>query len=343
MLFVSSLFLHLSFDQVSRVSDAVSIGQQLSLMCIGQDVRGNIKLSLKATLPRPRADTNNVVEGSVPSVKEPNIWASVEEFSNEQENQNSTSEELSGSKNEMSGVNPSTSSIPSILIKSAAECDEEEKSAALSQNLKRTTSSAGASKSKCKSKNSPPEDHANDSPFSNSGLFSTKNVKKSKRVLQKEGDTESKSSQDGDTTNGLADKEDEVGAPITAKKMKIGKKLTAKVYEIRTHGLVLDLGGGLRGMYRFEVRVVIFLNICSSLIPFYIFISSNFTLQCISLLQFSHSFWTPKSPLLSLLAWLQIYYSAKPYLCILLSSYMSTCLVSLADPIHTGPSAQSLS
>lgn len=242
----------LSHEPVSRVSDAVSIGQQLSLMCIGQDVRGNIKLSLKATLPRPRADTNNVVEGSVPSMKEPNIWASVEEFSNEQENQNSTSEELSGSKNEMNGVNPSTSSIPSILIRSAAECDEEEKSAALSQNLKRTSSSAGASKSKCKSKNSPPEDHANDSPFSNSGLFSTKNVKKSKRVLQKEGDTESKSSQDGDTTNGLADKEDEVEAPITAKKMKIGKKLTAKVYEIRTHGLVLDLGGGLRGMYRFE-------------------------------------------------------------------------------------------
>ncbi|XP_062151411.1 polyribonucleotide nucleotidyltransferase 2, mitochondrial [Alnus glutinosa] len=253
----------LSHEPVSRVSDVVSIGQQVSLMCIGQDVRGNIKLSLKATLPRPGSETNYVVEGSVPSAKEePNIWASVEEVSDGQENQNSTSEELSGSKYEMSGLNPSTSSIPTILIRSAAECDEEEKSAAWSQNPKSTTNPAGASKSEGKSKTSCPQ---GDSQFSDSIISPTKNVKYSKRVLENR-EKESHSilrSQDGDgnkydfasllrTSDDLIDKMDEAKGPISAKKMKIGTKLTAKVYQIRAHGLVLDLGGGLRGMYRFE-------------------------------------------------------------------------------------------
>lgn len=42
-------------------------------------------------------------------------------------------------------------------------------------------------------------------------------------------------------------------APLDAKNLKLGVKLTAKVHQIRTHGLVLDLGGDIRGMYRFEV------------------------------------------------------------------------------------------
>lgn len=44
------------------------------------------------------------------------------------------------------------------------------------------------------------------------------------------------------------------GTPLDVKKLKIGTELTAKVHQIRTHGLVLDLGGGNRGMYRFEVN-----------------------------------------------------------------------------------------
>ena len=267
----SSLILDLPFDQVSRVSDVVSVGQQVSLMCIGQDVRGNIKLSRKATLPRPGSDTKYVVKGSVPSVKEePNIWASVKEVSDGQENQNSTSEELSGRKYEMSRVNPSTSSIPTILIRSAAECDEEEKSAALSPNPKSTSNPVGSSKSEGKSETSSPQ---GDSQFSDSIIFPTKNVKKSKNVLEN-GKKESHStlrSQDGDgnkyDSDDLSDKMDEVKGPISAKKMKIGTKVTAKVYQIRTHGLVLDLGGGLRGMYRFEVCAILFLCFCNVLIP----------------------------------------------------------------------------
>lgn len=95
---------------------------------------------------------------------------------------------------------------------------------------------------------SSPEDHANESPFSNSGLFPTKNVKKSKRVLQKEGEIDFNSilkslDADGNKHN---------SSHTHTMKLKIGTKVTAKVYQIRARGLVLDLGGGLRGMYRFE-------------------------------------------------------------------------------------------
>ncbi|KOM56483.1 hypothetical protein LR48_Vigan10g237500 [Vigna angularis] len=78
----------LSYEPVSRVSEVVSVGQKLSLMCIGQDVYGNIKLSLKATFPRPGIlETNDVTEGSVTSAKETDGNAS-----RVQEQQNSASE-----------------------------------------------------------------------------------------------------------------------------------------------------------------------------------------------------------------------------------------------------------
>ncbi|XP_071705212.1 polyribonucleotide nucleotidyltransferase 2, mitochondrial-like [Rutidosis leptorrhynchoides] len=35
--------------------------------------------------------------------------------------------------------------------------------------------------------------------------------------------------------------------------LKLGMKVTAKIREVRACGLVLDLGGGIKGMYRFEV------------------------------------------------------------------------------------------
>lgn len=44
-------------------------------------------------------------------------------------------------------------------------------------------------------------------------------------------------------------------APLDAKKLKIGTELTAKVQQIRAHGLVLDCGSDIRGMYRFEVNI----------------------------------------------------------------------------------------
>ncbi|KAH7851694.1 hypothetical protein Vadar_015417 [Vaccinium darrowii] len=171
----------LSHELVSRVSDVVSIGQQLLLKCIGQDLRGNIKLSLKETLPRPRSGANNLdgIKGSLSQIKqETETWASVGNLPTEQNKQHSA-----GSKHETSSVASSSTSPPSILIRSAADCDEEEKSAGLKQNSK--------------------------------GRFE---------------------------------------APMNAKNLKIGMQVTAKVHQIRARGLVLDLGGGIRGMYRFETN-----------------------------------------------------------------------------------------
>ncbi|KAF3444628.1 hypothetical protein FNV43_RR14321 [Rhamnella rubrinervis] len=197
----------LSHEPVSRVSDVVSVGQQLSLMCIGQDVRGNIKLSLKATLPRPGSETNDVVKGSVSSMKgAPKYWAAAGNTVDAHEEQNATSDNSPVNNSEVSGVKPSASSIPSILIRSAAECEEEEKSSGLFENSNSTSKRS--------------------IPGSESKTFSQKEEEKHL--------------------------ETEVEGQVTVKNLKLGTKLTAKVHQIRARGLVLDLGGGLRGMYRFE-------------------------------------------------------------------------------------------
>ncbi|KAI4348184.1 hypothetical protein L6164_008938 [Bauhinia variegata] len=187
----------LSHEPVSRVSDVVSVGQQISVACIGQDVRGNIKLSRKATLPRPRElDSNDMVEGPVPSAKEtPNIRAPSGNMSTTQEQENCVSE-----------LPPPSAKIPSILIRSPEECDGEEKGTSLNHSSKKARKSV------------------NDSEL----------------------DRKSKPRQSQDVVHG--DKE----PTITSKSLKLGTKLTAKVYQVRARGLILDLGGQLRGMYRFE-------------------------------------------------------------------------------------------
>ncbi|KAK7271660.1 hypothetical protein RJT34_27740 [Clitoria ternatea] len=243
----------LSHEPVSRVSEVVSIGQKLSLMCIGQDVHGNIKLSLKATLPRPGGlETDDAVEGSVVSAKE-NIWAPVWDASGTQEQQNSVSK-LPIDKVKMGEAKSPTSQVPVILIRSAAECDEEEKSNSLNLSSKRSVDNGvklDLKSKSCVSQNvigSPPKSKSRrsqdvtDSSSSHSGPLPYTNVKKSKLSMQKESKSDLRWP-DGDD-NETKDK--------SAKDLKIGTKVTAKVYQIRAHGLVLDLGGGLRGMYRFE-------------------------------------------------------------------------------------------
>ncbi|KAG8637820.1 hypothetical protein MANES_15G166700v8 [Manihot esculenta] len=216
----------LSHEPVSKVSDVVCVGQQLSLTCIGQDVRGNIKLSLKATLPNPgQSEAKNVVEGSVPAMsKTPKVWASVESVSNELDELKPVAELLVNR-----GVVNSPSSSPAFLIRSVAECDEQEKSTGLNEASKITSKTSRTSKSNRKSKTNPPKNDDSHSSFSSSDIFSH---------------TEDSSNND----------EDEGKTPVTARNLKLGTKVTAKVYQIRTHGLVLDLGGGVRAMYRFEAN-----------------------------------------------------------------------------------------
>ncbi|KAK9925332.1 hypothetical protein M0R45_033659 [Rubus argutus] len=224
----------LSHEPVSRISDVVSVGQQLSLMCIGQDVRGNIKLSLKATLPQPRSQTNNLAVESVPSMKQaPSVWAATGDVSNGQEHHSPLSEELPVSKYEVNVIKSSASSSPPVVVRSVAECDAEEKCTGLVQNSKTTSEPIGRLKSDRKSVQN--------------------TLKTSKSLSQKEGDMDEKEqniSSHTHTSNNLNNMED----PVTAKSLKLGTKVTAKVYQIRTGGLVLDLGGGLRGMYRFEAN-----------------------------------------------------------------------------------------
>lgn len=229
--------------QVSRVSDVISIGQQVSLMCIGQDVRGNIKLSLKATLPQPGLQTSVVAGCSVAStVDPPKVRAPVDDVPNEQVKQDLVIEDSQVGKNENSEVFSSLS-LPTILIRSAAECDEEEKSAGLNVNSKSISKTSSSSKSDCKSKTVSSQNNELDSPFSVSGLLSSRNPKKSKSLPSKEKELNSN----------FVNKDEDENGPISAKKLKLGMKVSAKVHQIRVHGLVLDLGGGIRGMYRFEV------------------------------------------------------------------------------------------
>ncbi|KAJ8775171.1 hypothetical protein K2173_020175 [Erythroxylum novogranatense] len=153
----------LSHDPVSKVSDVVSIGQQLSLMCIGQDVRGNIKLSLKATLPQTETEATNAVQGCVHVIKEvPNI---LERSDNKEEEQKPVMDKLEISRN---AVNASTSTSPAFVIRSATECDERENSASLSQHSTCNSKTSRSTKRGSKSKKSPPQDDNPDSPIPSS-------------------------------------------------------------------------------------------------------------------------------------------------------------------------------
>lgn len=227
----------------------VSVGQQLSLMCIGQDVRGNIKLSLKATLPRSEFKTDIVDEPVAPASQVVNVWAAIEDVSNEQEKQGATA----GPETNDSTLKSAT---PAVLIRSAAECDEEEKSDGL--NSKSDNGSQSASKSDKKTR----------TPSSRSGSgFSSRNAKKSKRgkdaILDLISDDESEqkhTSEVGLHSQIGSDKDDATSeTPMSANKLKLGMRVTAKVHQIRALGLVLDLGGGIRGMYRFEVCLTLLL------------------------------------------------------------------------------------
>ncbi|XP_052197559.1 polyribonucleotide nucleotidyltransferase 2, mitochondrial [Diospyros lotus] len=203
----------LSHELVTRVSDVVSIGQQLSLKCIGQDIRGNIKLSLKETLPRSRSETNIVLEGASTHTKQvPDGWPAVGDVLTGQVTQPSAVADLQVSTYENSGV-ASSGSSPSILIRSATECDEEEKSANLNQNPKPTK---------------------------------VKMSKLSSLKLERESNLKFVIEDDQN------DKEALIDTPISAKNLTLGTKITAKVHQIRARGLVLHLGSGLYGMYRFE-------------------------------------------------------------------------------------------
>ncbi|KAL8200746.1 hypothetical protein R6Q57_012085 [Mikania cordata] len=252
----------LSHDPVSRISDVISVGQQLSLMCIGQDLRGNIKLSLKATLPQ-KIKMSDKVEGSLSQSKQkPDSCTHGNDFLTKQNGQSSTFKDLAEDTETSTELNSSYSSMSPIVIRSAVECDEEEKSAGLGSNLKNnsTLKPQQASKSKSAQKLRTLKSLSS----SDSGLVSSKKARIAKPFLL----TEKRMSYDNNYTSSdedknedkhtsvildyLEDQECKVAGPVNAKKLKLGMKVTANILQVRAHGLVLDLGGGIKGMYRFE-------------------------------------------------------------------------------------------
>lgn len=185
---------------MSKVSDVVSVGQQLSLMCIGQDMRGNLTLSLKATLPTPKKD---LLDSPVNVVPQP--------------------------LKDKSSEDVISNSEPPVIIRSAEECNSHD----VVNELELLTAKKMSSKV---SKTSP-------------RTSSSKDNKKpaSKRSLDV-----------ADVLAQITKKDADDKAPkehFSSGQMKIGDVVTAKVHQIRSHGLVLQLSDGERGMYKFQVRL----------------------------------------------------------------------------------------
>ncbi|KAJ6811184.1 putative polyribonucleotide nucleotidyltransferase 2, mitochondrial [Iris pallida] len=243
----------LSNEQVSKVSDVVSVGQQLSLMCIGQDVRGNIKLSLKATLPRRESQrTNSECQDSVDHPK-----PAVDDLVSTE-----GADDSSVSINETRGdeAEPAISCTPSILIRSAADCDAED--IALGQRSQQSANSTKSSPRPYQSSLS--KNKAGGFPSSKSGSSSRKTATLRKQTPEKKY-TEPKDTSPSKEVeallklvakqdNGANESKMDGTTKVHASSLKLGDRATAKVHQIRAYGLVLELGGGLRGMYKFEVN-----------------------------------------------------------------------------------------
>ncbi|XP_010940149.1 polyribonucleotide nucleotidyltransferase 2, mitochondrial isoform X1 [Elaeis guineensis] len=238
----------LSHEPVSRVSDVVSVGQDLSVMCIGQDVRGNIKLSLKAMLPWAGSEKKNLEsQDSVPPKQEVNVWASVENVPMCQENQDSE-------------VEPATNSMPAVVIRSAAECDAQDIAAgqhSINKSGKGTKTSPRPYNASSRHRDDFRSTLTKRKPISSPNQIPMKKESEPKDFCGSKPETDSGP---GTLLHALMQNDADVkpkslgSTSVRAGSLKLGDRVIAKVYQIRTHGLVLELGGGLRGMYKFEIN-----------------------------------------------------------------------------------------
>ncbi|RWW61405.1 hypothetical protein BHE74_00031541 [Ensete ventricosum] len=204
-------------------------------MCIGQDVRGNIKLSLKATIPK-QDSLNDNLDGQasvVPANQAVNVWASPSLENTTCMENLASSNDLQDKSNELQSA---TCSSPAVVIRSAAECDAQDLAAG-----KRITKKRGRlSRSSPRPYNaSLPCQDVGESP-KNRDDVSLKKRRRTKK--EKEMDASSGTKQKSDSTLktvSLADDVDEKPKPsIRADSLKLGDTVTAKVYQIRAHGLV---------------------------------------------------------------------------------------------------------
>nr|VDC86283.1 unnamed protein product [Brassica oleracea] len=216
----------LSHEPVSKVSDVLHIGKYITMMCIDTDVRGNIKLSLKALLPKPEPKSASGPE-KVPVVKD---TVSVET--------SSFGETVASLPSVVEPPQKSKLAVPAVVIRTAVECDEAEKSSPVDKNAKPKRAETVKPDRKLKSTASKQkEEEALKSTAPEETMTNPVSSSKAKKPSRKKKQSEKEA---GESTS------------VSARKLKIGTEMTAKVHQVRTHGLVLDLGDGIRGMYKFE-------------------------------------------------------------------------------------------
>ncbi|KAK3158463.1 hypothetical protein QOZ80_2AG0137560 [Eleusine coracana subsp. coracana] len=238
----------LSHDPVSKVSDVVSVGQVLSLTCIGQDVRGNIKLSLKSTLPPPRNKKNLESKGTTSSPSQGIIgWAAVENLpSVHADGEPSSSKHDDGTPNEAPAF-----STPAVVIRSEEDCDAQN---VANIRTKKQTKVAKSSPKPYKSATGRQEARTA-TPKKASGASIPKKTKKVKANDSGSDGLETSASvipEQNANANNAQDLKYSSPTNFRSGSMKLGDVVTAKVYQVRAYGLVLELSDGMRGMHKFE-------------------------------------------------------------------------------------------
>ncbi|XP_062219675.1 polyribonucleotide nucleotidyltransferase 2, mitochondrial [Phragmites australis] len=237
----------LSHEPVSKVSDVVSVGQMLSLRCIGQDVRGNIKLSLKSTLPHLCNKKDLESKDSDPLPRQEVVgWAAVENMPSVD-----AGAEPSSSKHEDGTAEEAPAfSTPSVIIRSAADCDAQD----VANGRKKQTMVAKSSPRPFKPASGRQEVRIATAKKA-SGASTPKKTKKVKAEKSGSNGLEASVSEvpEQDASNTL-DLEYSSPTKFRTGSMKLGDVVTAKVYQVRAYGLVLELSDGVRGMHKFEAN-----------------------------------------------------------------------------------------
>ncbi|KAF8768924.1 hypothetical protein HU200_007490 [Digitaria exilis] len=232
----------LSHEPVSKVSDVVTVGQGLSLMCIGQDVRGNIKLSLKATLPKPRKKKDSEIKDPLPS--QGVGWAAVENMPSVGVDAEPSSSQLEDGTTEEAPA----FSTPSVIIRSADDCDAQDAANGPKKRVKVAKASPRPYKA--------PSQHKEvRTATAKKAPGATKKTKKEKSEESGSNSLETSGSQELPEQT-ASSTQDLKQSPVNFRSgsMKLGDVVTAKVYQIRAFGLVLELSDGGRGMHKFEAN-----------------------------------------------------------------------------------------
>ncbi|KAF8692856.1 hypothetical protein HU200_039213 [Digitaria exilis] len=211
----------LSHEPVSKVSDVVTVGQGLSLMCIGQDVRGNIKLSLKATLPKPRKKKDSEIKDPLPS--QGVGWAAVENMPSVGVDAEPSSSQLDDGTTEEA---PAFSS-PSVIIRSADDCDAQDAANGPKKRVKVAKASPRPYKA--------PSQHKEvRTATAKKAPGATKKTKKEKSEESGSNSLETSGSQELPEQT-ASSTQDLKQSPVNFRSgsMKLGDVVTAKVYQIR--------------------------------------------------------------------------------------------------------------